>query len=130
MPLFIIVFSYVCIYLKLLAKIRKKKESVYSAKNIEMVILDDPKEMNPQTNNINDTTWNAVKQWVKQRSFHYQVLKNIMMVFFCLFLLLTYINLKILAFFVPKSFHHYLFSKIAYLLCFYKATSLYSSKLR
>ena len=38
-----------------------------------MVALDESKEINPQARNVNDSSWNTIKQWVKQKSFIYQV---------------------------------------------------------
>ena len=38
-----------------------------------MVTLDESKEINPQARNVNESSWNTIKQWVKQKSFIYQV---------------------------------------------------------
>ena len=41
-----------------------------------MVALDESKEINSQTRNVNESSWNTIKQWVKQKSFIYQVLSK------------------------------------------------------
>ena len=68
----IILFCYVCIFVKLRQKLKQKKARL-QFKNIEMVALDESKEINPQARNVNDSSWNTIKQWVKQKSFIYQV---------------------------------------------------------
>ena len=68
----IILFCYVCIFVKLRQKLKQKKARL-QFKNIEMVALDESKEINPQARNVNESSWNTIKQWVKQKSFIYQV---------------------------------------------------------
>ena len=68
----IILFCYVCIFVKLRQKLKQKKERL-QFKNIEMVALDESKEINSQARNVNESSWNTIKQWVKQKSFIYQV---------------------------------------------------------
>ena len=41
-----------------------------------MVALDESIEINSQARNVNESSWNTIKQWVKQKSFIYQVLSK------------------------------------------------------
>ena len=66
-----LLFSYLCIFIKLREKLRKKRESRAKAKNIEMVILDSPEDM-VQSPNLNRSSWSVIKNWVKQKSFRYE----------------------------------------------------------
>ena len=66
-----LLLSYLCIFIKLREKLRKKRESRARAKNIEMVILDSPEEM-VQTPNLNKSSWSVIKNWVQQKSFRYE----------------------------------------------------------
>jgi uncharacterized membrane protein YciS (DUF1049 family) len=74
-PLFLIIVSYICILVKLKAKIQKKKDSISSPRNIEMVALEDHPDQDDlpfQSSGLNPASWEIVRNLIRQKSFQYE----------------------------------------------------------
>lgn len=69
LPAFLIVFCYSCIFKKLLEKLKKKRQSRANARNIEMIVLDDPQN---EAGVLTSSSWNVVRDWIRQKSFYYE----------------------------------------------------------